>query len=63
VIEWQFILFSFNQHQVEEANQLAQEFGIRFTILKSGRFKSDDPLLPDIKWLPEKLKKKLVKGG
>ena len=63
VIEWQFILFSFNQHQVEEANQLAQEFGIRFTILKSGRFKPDDPLLPDIKWLPEKLKKKLVKGG
>ena len=62
-IEWQFILFSFNQHQIEEANQLAQEFGIKFTIVKSGRFKSDDPLLPDIKRLPETLRKRLTKGG
>ena len=63
VIEWQFIIFSFNQHQIEEANQLAQKFGIKFTILKSGRFKPDDPLLPDTKWLPETLKKKLTRGG
>ncbi len=63
VIEWQFIIFSFNQHQIEAANQLAQKFGIKFTILKSGRFKPDDPLLPDTKWLPETLKKKLAKGG
>ena len=63
VIEWQFIIFSFNQHQIEEASQLAQKFGIKFTILKSGRFKPDDPLLPETKWLPETLKKKLAKGG
>lgn len=57
-IEWQFIPFSFNQHQIEEAKQLAKKFGIKFTIIKSSRFRPNDPLLPDIEWLPESLKKK-----
>ncbi len=60
VIEWQFIPFSFNQHQIEEAKQLAKEYGIKFTIIKSGRFRPDDPLLPDIEWLPEPLKQKMM---
>ena len=60
VIEWQFIPFNFNQHQIEEAKQLAKEYGIKFTIIKSGRFRPDDPLLPDIEWLPEPLKQKMM---
>ncbi|MDP2644649.1 MAG: radical SAM protein [Desulfobacterales bacterium] len=62
-IEWQFIIFSFNQHQIEAAARLAHKSGIRFTLLQSGRFKSDDPLLPDLTLLPEALQKKLAKAG
>ena len=59
--QWQFIVFKFNQHQVEEAQQLAKDIGIRFFVVKSDRWtepddpKSNwvDPLRPDKKWLPE----------
>ncbi len=59
-IEWQFIPINFNQHQIEEAKQMALKHGIRFTVMKSGRFKLGDSLLPDIEWLPEIYKKKLT---
>ena len=59
--QWQFIVFKFNQHQVEEAQKLAKDIGIRFFVVKSDRWtepddpksKWVDPLRPDKKWLPK----------
>jgi len=57
--QWQFIVFKFNQHQVEEARQLAKDIGIRFFVVKSERWENDeegklnDPMMPDKKWLPK----------
>ena len=49
---WHYIIFNFNEHQVEEAELLAKKIGINFLMLKSGRWTGpDDPLLPSKKWL------------
>ncbi len=46
-VTWKFILFSHNEHQVEEAKALAKEIGVRdLTFKKSGRFRQEDPLAP-----------------
>jgi hypothetical protein len=53
---WSFIVFNFNQHQVEEAKQLAKEIGITFEIVKSHRWDGpDDPLIPTKEWLPQSI--------
>ena len=36
-VSWQFIRFSFNEHQVEEAKELAGEHGIKFVLVDSSR--------------------------
>jgi len=43
---WQFIPFSHNEHQIDEANRLANEWGARFHLKPSDRFFSGDPLKP-----------------
>ncbi len=63
--QWQFIVFKFNQHQVEEAEQLAKDIGIKFFVIKSERWtfdddgKLNDPHMPDKKWLPEDFVKRM----
>ena len=44
---WQWIPFSFNEHQVKQAQELAKEHGIKFMLRLSSRFDGpDDPLRP-----------------
>jgi MoaA/NifB/PqqE/SkfB family radical SAM enzyme len=43
-VTWQFIVFKHNEHQIEEAKQLAAENGIVFRILKSNRWEREDIL-------------------
>lgn len=46
-VDWKFIVFRHNEHQLEEAKALAAELGVRrITFKKSGRFQWDDPLAP-----------------
>lgn len=45
-IQWQFIPFKFNEHQVHIVEQLCKENGIEFYMLKSNRWKENDPLEP-----------------
>ena len=43
---WQWIPFSFNEHQIDEARALANRYNIPFMILKSSRWKPNDELMP-----------------
>jgi MoaA/NifB/PqqE/SkfB family radical SAM enzyme len=44
---WVFIPFKTNEHQIEEAKQLASDIGITFELKKSSRWDGpDDPYLP-----------------
>ncbi len=53
-VNWQWIPFSFNEHQIDEARKLAKDNGINLVLRLSGRWDSkDDPLRPSAKWLPE----------
>ena len=53
---WSFIVFRFNQHQVEEAKQLAKDIGITFEIVKSHRWDGpNDPYMPTKEWLPQSI--------
>jgi MoaA/NifB/PqqE/SkfB family radical SAM enzyme len=45
-IQWQFIPFKFNEHQVHTVEQICKENGIEFYMLKSNRWKENDPLEP-----------------
>ncbi len=52
-VNWQWIPFSFNEHQIDEARKLAKDNGINLVLRLSGRWDSDkDPLRPSSKWLP-----------
>ena len=37
-VQWQFIIFSFNEHQVEDAKKLCKDKKIRLQFKKSSRF-------------------------
>ena len=43
---WQFIPMSFNEHQIETAQELADEWGVAFQIHPSCRFTKNDPNMP-----------------
>lgn len=46
-IEWQFIPFRFNEHQIKEAEKMAEDNNIQFKLFKSNRWDNDeDPLRP-----------------
>ena len=52
--KWQYIVFNFNEHQVNEAIQLSEQLGIKFETIKSARWSGpDDPLMPSKAWLPQ----------
>lgn len=49
---WKYIVFKHNQHQIEEAKQLAKELEIdKFLIRYSGRFRENDDLRPQDKFV------------
>ena len=37
-VEWQFIIFSFNEHQVEDAKKFCKDKKIKLLFKKSSRF-------------------------
>lgn len=44
---WQFIVFSYNEHNLEKAKKMAVDEGLMFIVLHSSRWMSeDDPLRP-----------------
>jgi MoaA/NifB/PqqE/SkfB family radical SAM enzyme len=44
---WQYIVFKYNQDDIDEAVELAAKHDIEFYLIHSGRWKSiDDPLMP-----------------
>lgn len=46
-VDWKFIVFRHNEHQLEAARLLAAEIGVRrITFKKSGRFLAEDPSAP-----------------
>jgi len=46
-VDWKFIVFRHNEHQLDEARLLAEDMGIRrLGFKKSGRFGEDDPMTP-----------------
>ena len=47
-VNWKFIVFKHNEHQLDEARQLAKELGVySITFKKSARFTQDDDLAPE----------------
>lgn len=49
-VVWQWIPFSFNEHQIIQAKQLAKQYNITFALRISSRFDGpDDPLRPTLK--------------
>lgn len=45
--EWQYIIFRYNENDIEECQQIADDHGLRFIKLKTNRWRShDDPLMP-----------------
>lgn len=45
---WQYIIFKYNQKDIDTAREIADKLGIPLTILRSKRFTGpDDPLMPD----------------
>jgi len=50
---WQYIVFKYNENNVDEAMKLADEIGVGFYIIKSARWMGkNDPYKPSEKWLP-----------
>tara|TARA_A100001011_G_scaffold398975_1_gene505479 strand:- start:8842 stop:9483 length:642 start_codon:yes stop_codon:yes gene_type:complete len=50
-VVWQWIPFSFNEHQIPEARLIAKRYNIQFLIFKSERWDKDDPMKPSNKEL------------
>jgi len=50
-IIWKWILFKYNQYNIDEGIYLARKLGFHeFSIVKSVRYESEDPLTPTIDW-------------
>ena len=55
---WKFIVFSHNQHQIDDARIMADQWGVKFQLVHSQRFGSlygyrwdEDPMKPDEKYV------------
>lgn len=45
-VKWQYIVFKYNENNIEEARQMAKDNNIIFEVQKSSRFLEEDPLKP-----------------
>lgn len=52
VIEWQFIAFEHNEHQIEDVKMMCQKFGFIFSLVKSNRWW--EPIMDKHKIYPPK---------
>lgn len=47
-VSWKYIVFSHNEHQIDQAKALAKDIGVRdISFKKSARFRGEDPLAPE----------------
>jgi MoaA/NifB/PqqE/SkfB family radical SAM enzyme len=50
-IVWKWILFKYNQHDIDEGMKLAKNLGFHgFRVVKSMRYEDEDPFTPSIDW-------------
>jgi hypothetical protein len=48
---WQYLIFKYNEHNIEKAQEMARRDGVTFLLLQSSRWNSeDDPLRPSKKY-------------
>ena len=49
---WQYIVFNYNENDIETCKQMARDIGVDFYVMKSGRWRNglNDPYLPSAKW-------------
>ena len=48
---WQYIVFKYNENDIETCKQMARDIGVDFYVVKSSRWNGkDDPLMPSEKW-------------
>ena len=45
-VKWQYIVFNYNENNIEEARQMAKDNNLIFEVQKSSRFWEGDPLMP-----------------
>lgn len=50
-VQWQYIIFKYNQDYIDKAKEIAKKFEIDIRFLKSKRFEKNDPLRPDDKYV------------
>ena len=50
-VQWKFIIFKHNQHQIDEAKEIAQSLGFKFIAYLSHRYDKEDFLKPDNKYI------------
>ena len=46
LVKWQYLIFSYNENDIEEARQLAKDNNLILELQKSSRFWEGDPLMP-----------------
>jgi|TARA_B110000305_G_C19218745_1_gene529487 pyruvate-formate lyase-activating enzyme len=46
LVKWQYLIFSYNENDIEEAKQMAKDNNLILELQKSSRFWKDDPLMP-----------------
>jgi len=46
LVKWQYLIFSYNENNIEEARQLAKDNNLILELQKSSRFWEGDPLMP-----------------
>ena len=54
-IHWQYIVFKYNQDDIDTARMMAQDNGINFILVESSSWIEDDPLKPDHHYQKRKL--------
>jgi|TARA_B100000085_G_scaffold209218_1_gene193118 MoaA/NifB/PqqE/SkfB family radical SAM enzyme len=48
---WQYIVFNYNENDIETCKQMAKDINVDFYVMKSGRWNGKkDPLMPSKKW-------------
>jgi len=63
-IVWQYIVFSYNENDIEEASKMANDNGIQFMLIESSRWYSDnDPLKPTKHFIDRVVGKEIERMG
>ena len=48
-VKWQYLIFNYNENNIDEAKKLAKDNNLILELQKSSRFWEDDPLMPENK--------------